>query len=71
MVCCFIICEYCRTIIVQVVWATIMGYFMITGDVPLVYNLYAFFTALIGRPMIPSEYKWTVLTHTEAFWCRS
>ena len=45
----------------QAVWATVVGHFLIAGDVPLVYILYAFFTSLLGWPMISTEYKWTIL----------
>ncbi|KAF3647574.1 hypothetical protein FXO37_19869 [Capsicum annuum] len=40
------------------------------GDVPLVYILYVLFTTFLGCPMIPTEYKWTVLMPTVPFWCR-
>ena len=62
---------YILELLVQAVWATIVGHFLIAGDVPLVYILYALFTTLLGRPMIPTEYKWTVLMPTAPFWCRS
>ncbi|PHT75548.1 hypothetical protein T459_19070 [Capsicum annuum] len=41
--------------------------FKSSSDVPLVYILYALFTILLGRPMIPTEYKWTILMPTAPF----
>jgi len=58
-------------LLVQPMWATIVGYFLIPGDVPLVYILYDLFTTLLGRPMIPIEYEWTILMPIVPFWCRS
>ncbi|KAF3648811.1 hypothetical protein FXO38_17978 [Capsicum annuum] len=43
------------------------GSFSSVGDVPLVYILYALFTTLLDRPMMPTEYKWTVLMPTAPF----
>ena len=54
-------------LLVQAVWATVVGYFLITSDMPLVYILYALFTTLLSRPMIPTEYKWTILMPTAPF----
>lgn len=43
--------------LVETVWATIMGYFLVAGDVPVLFILYALFFSLLNRPIIPTEYK--------------
>lgn len=48
-----------------------LGHFLIAGDVFIVYILYTLFSTFLSRPMISTEYKWTVLILSVPFWCRS
>lgn len=53
--------RYILELLVQVVWDTIVGYFLVAGNKPLVYILYVLFSTFISHLMTPTKYNWTVL----------